>query len=66
MRESPKVLDTKLNKEIYLMALVKNQRYSKNSKNIFEKIKWKIRRFKSKFVMIEYDKDLRDYVAIGQ
>ena len=33
MRESPKVLDTKLNKEIYLMALVKNQRYSKNSKN---------------------------------
>lgn len=34
MRENLKVLDTKLNKEICLMALVKNQRYSKNSKNI--------------------------------
>ncbi len=62
MRENPKVLNTKLNKEIYLMALVKNQRYSKNFRNII----WKIRRFKSKFDMIEYDKDLRDYVAIGQ
>lgn len=29
-------------------------------------MKWIIRRFKSKFVMIGYDKDLRDYVAIGQ
>ena len=62
MRENPKVLNTKLNKEIYLMALVKNQRYSKNFRNII----WTIRRFKSKFDMIEYDKDLRDYVAIGQ
>lgn len=45
MRENPKVLNTKLNKEIYLMALVKNQRYSKNFRNII----WTIRRFKSKF-----------------
>lgn len=34
MRENLKVLDTKLNKVICLMALVKNQTYSKNSKNI--------------------------------
>lgn len=33
MRENLKVLDTKFNKVICLMALVKNQRYSKNSKN---------------------------------
>ncbi len=63
MRENPKVLNTKLSKEICLMALVKNHWYSKNFRN--KLIKWKIRRFKSKFVMIEYDKDLRDYVAIG-
>ncbi len=69
MRENPKVLNTKLSKEICLMALVKNQRYSKDFRNVlkyFNMKKWKIRRFKSKFVMIEYDKNLRDYVAIGQ
>jgi hypothetical protein len=34
MRENPKVLNTKLSKEICLMALVKNQRYSKNFRNV--------------------------------
>ena len=34
MRENLKVLDTKFDKVIYQMALVKNQRYSKNFKNI--------------------------------
>lgn len=42
MRENLKVLDTKLNKEICLMALVKNQRYSKNSKNNIKYLKNKI------------------------
>ena len=35
MRENLKVSDTKLNKVICPMALVKNQRYSKNSENSY-------------------------------
>ena len=64
MRENLKVLDTKLNKEICPMALVKNQGYSKNSKNILA-----IRRFnipKLKFIKIKFrELILRDYVTIG-